>query len=300
LESSFVAEVPPPLALGPLAVWRHSPENRSPLARILLIHGLSEHSGRHQNTIRFLTAQGYEVIRFDLRGAGRSGGKRQWCEYFEEYVEDTVRVFNWMSAELSPLPLFLLGHSLGGAIGIYFAADYGKSLQGLILSATGYLPGPSISPWKIKLGKLLGSTLPGLRVPGSRDKSDLSRDPAVGEEFLRDPLTCQFNTIQQGVQILKALPRLPSLCRRITVPVLMFHGDADRVVKVEGTQELFLALASRDKKLHIFPNGYHEPHQDLNKEEYFSLLGNWIDHHLIPQLSPEKDHPGLVSKNVSR
>ena len=144
-----------PTALGPLAVWRHRADKAPPLARVLLVHGLSEHSGRHRNTIQFLLSAGFEVVRFDLRGSGRSGGRRQWCARFEDYVDDTSRVFSWICSDLDPLPLFLLGHSLGGTIGIFFAASYGKVLEGLILSAPAFYPGPSIAGWKIKLGKLI-------------------------------------------------------------------------------------------------------------------------------------------------
>src|SRR5687767_7001632 len=137
---------------------------------------ISEHSARHSNTIEFLLKHHIEIVRFDLRGAGRSGGRRQWVEKFEHYVEDTSQVFHWIHRELPPLPLFVLGHSLGGAIATYFTALYQKNLAGLILSAPAFLVGSKIPPVKIALAKILNRWAPTLRVPGSSDFSHLSRD----------------------------------------------------------------------------------------------------------------------------
>ena len=102
-----------PFQVGSLAAWYWSSEKKSK-ARVLLIHGLHEHCHRHLNTITQLHALGLEVISFDLRGMGQSGGMRQWVNHFLEYVEDTASVFQWIQRELPPKPLFMLGHSLGG------------------------------------------------------------------------------------------------------------------------------------------------------------------------------------------
>ena len=98
-----------PINLGHLAVWNHPVVSGAPKARVLLIHGIGEHSGRHKNTCNTLTSNGYEVVRFDLRGAGRSGGRRQHIEQFTDYVDDVVHVFNWTCSQLQPLSYLPLG-----------------------------------------------------------------------------------------------------------------------------------------------------------------------------------------------
>ena len=62
--------------LGTLAAWRKPVTRGKPVGRVLLIHGINEHSGRHRNTIEFLTGRGYEVVHFDQRGCGHSGGRQ--------------------------------------------------------------------------------------------------------------------------------------------------------------------------------------------------------------------------------
>lgn len=267
------------ITLGALAAWRH-PAQTTPVARILIIHGIGEHSARHKNTYDFLTENGYEVIRFDQRGSGRSGGRRQWVEKFEDYVADAAQVLNWIQSTLSPLPLFVLGHSLGGAVATYFSASYGKILSGLILSAPAYKVGGAISPLKIKVGQFLEKLTPTLKVPKGGDASAISRDPRVILEYEKDPLCCHFNTVQQANEVLRALKKMPSVASRIECPILIAHGTHDQVILLEGSFEILLKLSTKDKTMLILPGVYHEPHNDYGKEQYFISLHQWIQKRL--------------------
>lgn len=266
-----------PFTVGSLAVWKHSIE--SPKARLLLIHGLSEHSGRHCHTIEFLVKSGIEVIRFDLRGSGESGGKRQWIESFQDYVEDTITVFNWVQRELPNLPLFVLGHSLGGSIAIQFAASYHSLLKGLILSAPAYLVGSGVSPIKIKVGQMLVKVMPNLRLPKSTAFEGISRDKLAVERYANDPFCCHFNTLKQGDEILKTLPILPEYVQKIKSPTLIVHGSADPIIRIEGSYEILRSLSSKNKELFIAPHCLHELHNELEEDRtnYFRHLGMWLE-----------------------
>jgi len=263
------------LSIGPLAAWLHEPAKKA-TCRLLLIHGLGEHSGRHLNTVNFLVSQGIEVVRFDLRGGGNSGGERQWISSFSDYVEDTTRVFNWICSNRDPLPLFVLGHSLGGAIAIYFGARFEKQLKGLVLSAPAHLAGDGVSALKIAVGRVLQKFAPHVRIPGSLNLSYLSRDPSVATEYKNDPLACHFSTLRQGTEILRAMEEIPSILPALKLPVALFHGTMDRVVRPEGSFEILKQLPGPEPVLHFLPGGYHEPHNDLDKETYFTLLHQWL------------------------
>lgn len=268
-----------PFTLGHLSVWHHKAESSpsGPRPKLLLLHGISEHSGRHMNTVNWMLQQGVDVIRFDFRGAGMSGGRAQWIASFNDYVEDVITVFLWMQRNLERAPIFVLGHSLGGAVAIHFASHYSSQIDGLILSAPAYQPGSNIPGWKIALGKALVRFLPTLRMPSVGDHSALSRDPQVGELYAKDPLSFHHNTLQQGNEILKALQELPRLCQSIRTPTWIAHGTSDRVILHQGSFTLLKNLAAGDKELHFLPGGYHEPHNDTNKADYFKLLTLWLD-----------------------
>lgn len=267
-----------PFFLGPLAVWLHAPASRrKPRARVLLVHGITEHSGRHRNTVGALTAAGFEVARFDLRGAGHSGGRRQWVARFEDYVDDVATLFNWICREREEAPLFLLGHSLGGAVAVHFAAIYGPELRGLCLSGPAYRVGDAISPMKIAVGRAFARWAPTFTLPKPPLRPAISRDAAVTDAYATDPLCFHHNTLQQGVEVLRGLSEVPERCERIHVPVLIAHGSHDRIIRLEGSFELLQRLPGGDKTLIILPGGYHEPHNDIDKEEYFRLLVEWLE-----------------------
>lgn len=263
--------------LGPLAVWNHPAKSGAAKARVLLVHGISEHSGRHLNTVDCLAARGFDVIRFDLRGSGQSGGRKQWISSFTDYVEDTANVFNWICRTLEPLPLFVHGHSLGGAIATHFAAAYGPQLRGLSLSAPAFQVGSSISPMKIVLGRFVAALLPTTRLPNAGDFGAISRDPVVVEAYEKDPLAYHFNTLQQGDQVLRALDKMPEMIARVTVPLLIAHGTHDRIIRPLGSWLLLRKAGSADKQMHFLPSGYHEPHNDLDKDEYLALVARWLE-----------------------
>ncbi len=265
-------------SVGQLAVWLHPAEGEA-IARVMMVHGICEHSGRHLNTIQALNKLGYEVVRFDLRGAGRSGGIRQYVEGFADYVQDCVQVYTWICRELSHLPLFVLGHSLGGLIAIYFASHYSKALQGLILTAPAYKVGEGVSAFKIAAGRILNRLLPKLRMPEGIG-APVSRDLKVCQDYKSDPLCCHTNTVKQGVEILNAMEVLPEIAAQVSCPVMIIHGTHDRIILPVGSFDILKHFASKEKTLHFIPEGFHELHNDLCKEQFFPLLGIWIQRHL--------------------
>jgi alpha-beta hydrolase superfamily lysophospholipase len=268
-----------PISIGMLKAWLHTAAGE-PRARILLVHGLGEHSGRHVETARFLAGKGYEVVRFDSRGCGQSQGKRQWIDSFDDYVADVRAVAARIKRNRPPLPLYLFGHSLGGAIVLHAAAESPPgALAGVILTAPAYLPGGGISAAKIAVGKMIERLTPSLRIPGSLDVTAISREQSVVDAYRNDPLNCSFNTVRQGNEILRALEHVPELCAKITVPVLLAHGDADRLVKIEGSRRIMTMLAATDKTLKVFPGAFHELHNDLDRGAFFAAVDEWLRRH---------------------
>lgn len=265
--------------IGQLSAWQHVPTGE-PLCRILLIHGISEHSGRHRKTVDFLVRSGIEVVRFDLRGAGLSGGPRQFITHFNDYVEDTSRIFHWIERELPLLPLFLFGHSMGGAVALHFSSIYGGSLKGLLLSAPAFRVGPGISPAKIRVGKYLSKIIPTFKMPNGSDGNFITRDPDEVKAYESDSLRSKYNTVQQGIEILKALEKIPLICESIETPTAIFHGSGDRIIQLEGSFELLQLLGSKSPEMFVVPGGYHELHNDIDREYYFSLLLQWIRRHV--------------------
>ena len=105
-----------------------------PKAAVVIVHGLCEHFGRYDYVTQRLLEAGYAVVRFDHRGHGRSMGKKVWYDDRTQIVSDTDLFVEEARAQFPDLPVFMIGHSMGG----FGAASYGTAhpgkLDGYVLS----------------------------------------------------------------------------------------------------------------------------------------------------------------------
>ncbi len=108
---------------------------RAARAVIVLVHGLGEHSGRYDHVVARLVREGYAVHAIDHRGHGRSDGPRAFIEDMDNAVADVDALVD-RAVEAHPgVPVFMLGHSMGGLIALRYAIAHQDRLAGLILSA---------------------------------------------------------------------------------------------------------------------------------------------------------------------
>jgi len=82
----------------------------------------------------YLINKGYAVDTFDLRGHGRSEGARTFVKSFDEYLEDVDNFLSRVRQRHSTKSIFLLGHSMGGAIVSLYCITRQPEINGIILS----------------------------------------------------------------------------------------------------------------------------------------------------------------------
>mgnify|MGYP002903170638 FL=1 len=101
----------------------------------VIVHGLCEHQGRYDYLAEKMHEMGFGTYRFDHRGHGRSEGERTYYDDFNQLLDDVNVVVDMAVSENSALPVFLLGHSMGGfAVALYGAKYPNKNLRGIITS----------------------------------------------------------------------------------------------------------------------------------------------------------------------
>src|SRR5215218_10369295 len=146
-----------------------------PTAVIVLAHGLGEHSGRYAALATELTQHKYAVYAVDHRGHGRSEGRRANIDRFAHAVSDFCVFTGRAAKQHLDTPVYLLGHSMGGAIAFAAALRLQASLRGLVLSAPALAtePAPAV---RIAMARMLSAVLPDtgtLKLPAQA----VSRDP---------------------------------------------------------------------------------------------------------------------------
>jgi alpha-beta hydrolase superfamily lysophospholipase len=244
----------------------------NPRARMLLIHGLGEHSGRYEHVGDFFAARGFDITAFDLRGHGASGGNRVDIESFQQYLDDVSIVFEQIPDDL---PRIMYGHSMGGLIAVSYGVSTRRQPDLFVLSA------PALSaqvPLVLRWGvKVLTRVRPGFRAPNSIKGEQLSRDPAVGAKYFADPLVETKGTARFGANLFAQMESLRGRYAELTKPTLVIHGAEDTLVPPRASAPL-AALDNVERK--VFAGLRHETHNEPEQDEVLGFVASWLDSQL--------------------
>lgn len=248
-----------------------------PKAILLIVHGLAEHSGRYMNVINHFVPLGYAVHGFDHPGHGRSDGTRVYVERFEDYT-DTLKIF---FDRIQPgKPVFLMGHSMGGLIGATYLLDYQRELTGAVLSGPAVKVPDQITPTILLIGKMLSALVPRFGLLGL-EAEGVCRDPAVVEAYICDPLVHRGKiTARLAAEMLKAMQRISARAGKITLPIMIVQGSADRLVDAAGARMLYDTVSSPEKEIRIYEGFYHEVFNEPEHERVLRDVERWIEAHL--------------------
>jgi alpha-beta hydrolase superfamily lysophospholipase len=255
-----------------LRTWRPATPAR---AVVIICHGFNAHSGQYLWVADQLTAQGLAVYALDLRGRGQSDGERFYVEDVSEYADDIDSVVQLAKSREPKLPVFLLGHSAGGVSSCIYALDRQGELAGFICESFAYqVPAPDFAIAVLKGLSHLAPHAHVLALPNAA----FSRDPAVVKAMNEDPLIAHETQPTKTVAALaRADDRLKKEFGKITLPVLILHGTADKATKFQGSQFFYDHAGSKDKTLKLYDGHFHDMLNDVGKEEVVGDILNWIN-----------------------
>jgi alpha-beta hydrolase superfamily lysophospholipase len=244
-------------------------------ATLIALHGLGDHSGLYPMLGEGLTARGIEVFQPDLRGNGRSGGQRGFIERWADLRGDLAALVDRARAAEATRPLFVLGMSLGGLVVLDYALHYPKGLRGVIAMSPplGKLGVPAAL---LALGRVLSRVWPRFSLQTGMDLSGLSREPTVVARILADPLFHRRGTARLSTEVTHTIDRLQGAAARFSVPVLVQHGTADRMVLPDGSRQFVAHVGHPDHRLIDYDGAYHALLADLDSERVLADLGDWI------------------------
>ena len=223
----------------------------------LLVHGYGEHSGRYAHVARRLVDDGAVVYAIDHVGHGQSEGERVLIADFEPVVDDVHLLEVRARSEHPDLPVVLVGHSMGAMIGARYAQRWGADLACTVLS------GLVIGSWAALDALLAPDEIPDVPI----DPSTLSRDPAVGEAYVADPLVWHgpfkrptILAIQHAIDVITA-------SGKVDTPILWLHGEDDQLVPMRGSTAGWASLAGKHASAKSYPEARHEIFNETNQRE---------------------------------
>ncbi|EKM53358.1 uncharacterized protein PHACADRAFT_259675 [Phanerochaete carnosa HHB-10118-sp] len=288
-----------------------------PKAIVLFVHGFAEHIGRYQHSHARYPARHITVFAFDLRGYGRTAldtehkskdsayGKTNWdwqlrdIEFFGQYV----------AKQYPGTPLYLMGHSAGGAAVLaYYTRDKappsteGKGLFKAVIASSPCLvlthPKPKIIRWT---GAKLALIRPYQLIPADVGVENITRNQAVRDEYLKDPLIRRTGSLKGlddmltgGEKLLSGdYARWPK-----DLPLFIIHGTADEVTSCEASREFYEKVSAEDKKISIYEGGFHElVHEpDGMSDRLVNECVAWVEAHCPPKSPSATGTPAPEAK----
>ena len=283
---------------------------QQPKAWVHIMHGMAEHSARYADLATHLNPQGFHVTADDHRGHGKTAEANNNLYHFadsdgwNQMVDDQLQLIEHIGGD-HPLPLIILGHSMGSFLAMHtcqrYADKLSSGLKGLVLSGSNYAP-----PWfcstasqiaRIERARLGGSSVSKLLEtmsfgafnnafkPVRTEKDWISSDPETVDLYLADPHCGGAISTQSWYDFLRGLADLsaPAAMARIKsdLPIYVFSGALDPVGGAgKGVKKLEAMLKSagvQQVSCRLYDGGHHEMLNETNKTEVYQDLLSWLD-----------------------
>ena len=244
---------------------------------VLIVHGVSEHSGRYRHVAESLTNAGFACYGIDHRGHGKSGGLRAFIPDMRLAVADLRQLFERVSSQHPRQLIFMFGHSMGTLIALEFALRYPASLRGLALSGTAIAGEESRPDWLVALVLKAARIIPKVRLslPGSDDV--LTSDAAELERWRADSLINRgMWRLGTSAAMVCAGRRIRQSTHKLTLPLLIMHGGDDRLVPASGSAMLAEQAQSDDLTLKIYEGLRHELVNEIKRGAIIKTLTDWL------------------------
>ncbi|WP_024447503.1 alpha/beta hydrolase [Mycolicibacterium iranicum] len=256
-----------------------SPSLRSPQARgvVVLAHGYAEHARRYDHVVARFAEAGLVTYALDHRGHGRSGGKRVYLRDITEYTGDFHTLAGIARSENPGVKLIVLGHSMGGGVVFTYGVEHPDDYDAMVLSGPAVNAHQDVPPLKMLLAKVVGRIAPGLPVE-DLPADAVSRDPKVVAAYENDPLV-HHGKLPAGVgrALIGVGETMSQRAAAITAPLLVVHGDQDKLIPVEGSRKLVECIGSSDVHLKVYPGLYHEVFNEPEQAVVLDDVTAWIE-----------------------
>ncbi|MCY3833414.1 MAG: lysophospholipase [Chloroflexi bacterium] len=253
------------------------PTAPSTRAAALILHGLSEHSGRYRHVAEALTAAGLACYGIDHRGHGLSGGTRVFMPDCQQAIADFAGLYTIVRAKHPDRPIFAFGHSLGSLIGLGFALKHPGRLRGLATSGAALHVEFGQPAWLVSLCLKASRYLPKLRLSPPVGTSVLSADKDALREWWSDPLIDRgMWRVGTSAAIIRLARELCPAAPSIEVPLLVMHGTADHLTPVSGSELLARSARSSDVTLKLYSDMRHELVNETRQDEVIGDLRDWL------------------------
>jgi len=256
-----------------------------PCAVIVAVHGGMSHSGDYATVGAYFREQGVTTISFDLTGHGQKA--RIDIPDFGVFLDDVERMLSWTRAEYPNMPVFLMGHSMGALIATHLEIT-GRltsfDIRGVILSSPYYANAIPVPALVVHLSGVLAKLFPKAKVPMASLTEWLTHDAAIIQRHYQDEQAHRRGTeasMRFGRSLLDAQSALDGHLKQWQHPVFAVVAGNDKLADAKISRQMLETIPESHRALHYFPENFHENFNEINRDEIFTLLWQWMQPHLI-------------------
>lgn len=248
--------------------------DQDPKGTLIITHGLAEHSECYHPLAKTLAQDGWLVVGWDLRGHGRSDGKRGFVRQFSDFQKDLSGLIQHLNQELDlqSRPWILFGHSMGGLITLSWLGRNGETGSNNTTPTASVLSSPALGltvkvpAAKEWLAKIAVNVTPTLTLHNEIRYEDLSHDEEIVQSYARDNL--RHDKISPGLFLgmVEAFKQAREGAAQIQIPVLFQLAGDDRIVSTVAAREFFSEMPNKRNQLIVYPESFHEIYNDLDRD----------------------------------
>ena len=248
-------------------------------AVIILIHGLGEHGGRYGGDFaKFYTDAGFAVVAPDLPGHGKTPGIPGHVSDPNLFLDVLDQMIETAGEFLPKKPIFLYGHSMGGGITLWYSLDRAPKVSGVIVTSPSIGTKEPVPAIKRAIAKIMNSVVPTFRMDNGLDVNQLSRDKKVVEAYVSDPLVNKLISARLAMMVLTQGDWLLANAKKNTADMLVMIGSDEGIVNKNAVDQ-FCQTAPHVTYI-VWPNLYHEIHNEPKKKDVFDFTLGWINKHI--------------------
>ena len=242
---------------------------------LVIVHGHGEHSGRYPHVVDHLVPQGFAVYALDHRGHGRSPGQRGYVNSMADFRGDVAALVQLAAAAQPNLPLFVMGHSLGGLIILDYVLHQPEGLRGVIVSAPA-VGSVGVSPILLQVSRVLSRVWPTFSLETGLDVKGISRDPQEVQAYQNDPLVHGKGTARLATEVMDTAVYCQENAHTLQLLLLMIHGAADIITSPADSRRFFDNVSGSDKTYIAYDGGFDESHNDIHYQQVVADISAWL------------------------
>ena len=247
---------------------------------IIFIHGMGEHSSRYNSWASMFAEKGYTFLSMDLRGHGKSEGRKGHADSIIQLINDIDLLFKKADELFPGYRRILYGHSMGGTLALNHVIIKNPPLEALIVTSPWLKLASEPSSMMLSVARFVRIFMPSLAISNRLKAEQMSHDPEVIQAYTSDPLMHDRITLKMFDVIYNAGYHALRNIYKINCPFLVMHGKADTVTSSKSSED-FVRNTSKRTRLKLWEKQYHELHNELIRIDVFNYITSWLSEYKL-------------------